>query len=71
LVKLRDCIKYTCYQIFYSSAYYLKIIALNGYVRIQFADAELISSCSRFTASELRFVLRGKEWLFRRKFTIN
>jgi len=54
--------KYTYYKIFYSSSYYLKIIALNGYVRIQFADTELISSNSRFTASELRFILRGKEW---------
>jgi len=61
LVKLLDCMKYTYYKIFYSSSYYLKIIALSGYVRIQFADTELISSNSRFTASELRFILRGKE----------
>jgi len=61
LVRLLDCIKYTCYEIFYSSTHYFKIIALSGYVRIQSADTELISSCSRFIASELRFVLRGKE----------
>ena len=39
-----------------------QIIALSGYVRIQSADTKLIWSCSRYTASELRFVLRGKEW---------
>ena len=40
----------------------IRITAFGGCVCISAADTELISSCSRFTASELRCVLRGKEW---------
>jgi len=41
------------------------------FVRNPSTDIELMSSCSHFTASELRLAPRGKERRLRRKFIIN